>query len=293
MDLLDIAIFRSLLNSRSVSQTSQMLLLPQSTISQRLARLESELGFPLFLRQKGLRGVEVTEQGLAFADLAVKWEENYHEILSLRDAAPVPPLVVATPESVSSFVLLTFWKKLPELGFYPRVRTHQSNEIYDLIDNRQADAGFVFTLARYASVTASEALRERIVMICRPGGPWREKTVRPQDLDKRKEVFLAWSPQIESWHDSWWKTLVHPLVQVDTPTLVFDFLAPGTWAMCPASIASTHAENGFEVHYFADEPPPRVCYFVRHTSPSQRQAMAVDRFTTLLMDYLASLRFKV
>ena len=68
MDLLDIAIVRSLLNTRSISQTSQMLLLSQSTLSQRLSRLEEELGYALFRRQKGLRGVDATERGLAFAE---------------------------------------------------------------------------------------------------------------------------------------------------------------------------------------------------------------------------------
>ena len=293
MDLLDIAIVRSLLNTRSISQTSQMLLLSQSTLSQRLSRLEEELGYALFRRQKGLRGVDATERGLAFADLAAKWEENYQEILRLREATPNQPLVIATPDSVSNYVLMPFWKKLPGLGFFPRVRTHQSNEIYDLVENRLADAGFVFSLARYTNIAVREALRERIVMICRRGSPWKEKTVRPADLDKSREVFLAWSPEIALWHDSWWKDSVRPLVQVDTPSLVLDFLVPGTWAMCPASVASTWRKNDFEVHHFADEPPPRVCYYLRHRTPSRRQAETVEHFTKLLLDYLASLKFEL
>ena len=293
MDLLDIAIFRSLKNTRSVSQTSQMLLLPQSTISQRLARLESELGFTLFRRQKGIRGVEITEQGMLFAELSSKWEESYREIFRLRDAAPDTPLVIASPDSINSFVLTPFWKKLPEMGFFPRVRTHQSDEIYDLIDNREADAGFVFSRAHYPSVAVREVLRERVVMICRSGSPWKEKAVRPEDLDKRREVHLAWSPEIVQWHDSWWPVSVRPLVHVDTPALVLNFLTRDTWAMCPASVAATHAENGFEVHHFADEPPLRTCWFIRRRQPSQRQAQVLERFTGHLLSYLATLDFRL
>ncbi len=293
MDLIDIEIFRSLLTTRNISQTSKLLLLPQSTISQRLARLEAEVGVALFLRQKGVRGLEATERALLFAELAEKWEDSYQRLLHLRDAVPQQTLVAASPDSINNFVLMPFWRLLPSLGFHPRVRTHQSNEIYDLVDNRQADVGFVFSEAHFPNVRTQVVLRERIVMICRPGSPWKRKAIRPDELDKQNEVFLAWSPEIERWHDSWWKPSDPPLVRVDTPALVLDFLVPGTWAMCPASVAATHEKNGFEVHCFTDEPPLRTCWFIRHKSPSQRQADVVARFTSLLLEHIAGLSFSL
>ena len=168
MDSFDIELFRAIISSRSITQASQALMLSQSAISQRLLRLEQELGITLIERQKGIRRVEITEQGMRFLELAEKWENSYQEILRLKDTEPDQSLVIASPDSLVNFVLGPFLKRLPELGYFPRLRTQQSLEIYDLVDNKEADVGFVFRDARYANIVTRSVLREPISMSAVP-----------------------------------------------------------------------------------------------------------------------------
>lgn len=240
MDSFDIELFRAIISSRSITQASQALLLSQSAISQRLLRLEQELGIKLIDRQKGIRRVEITAQGMRFLELAEKWENSYQEILRLKDTEPDQSLVIASPDSLINFVLGPFLKRLPGLGYFPRLRTQQSLEIYDLVDNKEADVGFVFRDARYVNIVTRSVLREPISMICRPGSPWNEHAVHPQQLRKQDEIYLAWSPTIQQWHDYWWNPSTHPVVHVDTPAALLNYLAPGTWAMCPESVVAAY-----------------------------------------------------
>ena len=72
MDSFDIELFRAIISSRSITQASQALMLSQSAISQRLLRLEQELGIILIERQKGIRRVETRNRACAFSN----WRKN-------------------------------------------------------------------------------------------------------------------------------------------------------------------------------------------------------------------------
>lgn len=294
MDSFDIELFRAIISSRSITQASQALMLSQSAISQRLLRLEQELGIILIERQKGIRRVEITEQGMRFLELAEKWENSYQEILRLKDTEPDQSLVIASPDSLVNFVLGPFLKRLPELGYFPRLRTQQSLEIYDLVDNKEADVGFVFRDARYANIVTRSVLREPISMICRPGSPWKERAVHPQQLRKQDEIYLAWSPAVQQWHDYWWNPSTHPVVHVDTPAAMLNYLTPGTWAMCPESVVAAYRDNReIEIHAFAEKPPDRECFLILHKSPGSGRAKMIARFERHLDTFLRTLPYHV
>ena len=55
MNLAEIETFLTIVNTKSITRTADLLFLSQPTVSHRLTSLENELGFPLVIRQKGDR----------------------------------------------------------------------------------------------------------------------------------------------------------------------------------------------------------------------------------------------
>ena len=78
MNLAEIETFLTIVNTKSITRTADLLFLSQPTVSHRLTSLENELGFPLVIRQKGHKQVELTAKGTDFIILAdVPLERNH------------------------------------------------------------------------------------------------------------------------------------------------------------------------------------------------------------------------
>ena len=64
MDLSEIETFLTIVNTKSITKTADILFLSQPTVSHRLKSLEKELGFPLIVRKKGFKNVELTSKAV-------------------------------------------------------------------------------------------------------------------------------------------------------------------------------------------------------------------------------------
>ena len=60
MNLAEIETFLTIVNTKSITKTADLLFLSQPTVSHRLTSLENELGFSLVIRNKGHKQVELT-----------------------------------------------------------------------------------------------------------------------------------------------------------------------------------------------------------------------------------------
>ncbi len=63
MNLAEIETFLTIVNTKSITKTADLLFLSQPTVSHRLTTLENELGFSLVIRNKGHK-VELTPKGI-------------------------------------------------------------------------------------------------------------------------------------------------------------------------------------------------------------------------------------
>ena len=63
MNLAEIETFLTIVNTKSITKTADLLFLSQPTVSHRLTSLENELGFSLVIRNKGHKQVELTPNG--------------------------------------------------------------------------------------------------------------------------------------------------------------------------------------------------------------------------------------
>ena len=88
MDLTDVEMFLTIVHTKSISKTADALFLSQPTISHRLKALEKELNFPLIVRSKGFKQIELTPEGTdpveeralgAACTWRLYWWEEYRE----------------------------------------------------------------------------------------------------------------------------------------------------------------------------------------------------------------------
>ena len=84
MNLAEIETFLTIVNTKSITRTADLLFLSQPTVSHRLTSLENELGFPLVIRQKGHKQVELTAKGTDFIILAERWMSLWKETMELQ-----------------------------------------------------------------------------------------------------------------------------------------------------------------------------------------------------------------
>ena len=296
MDHLDIEIFLSILKNQSISKASKTLMMSQSSVSQRLKALENELQLELISRKKGIRNVEVTNVGMRFASTCEKWLELYHEIKNYKDTEEILQLTIASTYSLNNYILLPLFNDISRHDKQLRlfIRTQHTAEIFELIDNKKADIGFVFQNVKYKNIVAQTVLVEKMYMICGKCSPWKDRFVKPTDLDPSDELRITWCPSVVQWHDFWWNPSIRPYIQLDSPYLIPDLInQPGRWAICPESVIKTFTfEDHIEIHEFTEAPPPRECFMIFHRYPSEHQEKAITIFRQYFNTFLSKLSFR-
>ena len=68
MDTQNLRTFLTLANVKNFTQTANLMYIAQSTVTNRIAELEKEVGKPLFIRSK--KNLSLTREGLLFQDYA-------------------------------------------------------------------------------------------------------------------------------------------------------------------------------------------------------------------------------
>lgn len=114
--------FLDLVDSRSFNRTAERQGLTQSTVSGRIASLESSLGVRLFTRSRG--GTELTTEGLKFAShartLRHAWAEARHSVTPAGEAVINIRIGLQSdlaPAHIGDWVQ-GFRQRLPECAFY-------------------------------------------------------------------------------------------------------------------------------------------------------------------------------
>ena len=256
--------------------------------------MEEDLGITLLRRRKGVRSIELTPEGVKFIPLAERWAALSAETAGFAGQSFAVPFTIASPDSLNLYLLQPLLRQLAEESSLAlRIRTQQSPEIFSLIDSMEADAGFVFHLSRSVNVVCTPLFSERMLLLCSRNGQWPDRPISPAELDPRHERFLAWSQDIQLWHDSWWNPAVKPYVQVDSASLLALYMDdPRSWTLCPASVADELVREGkpVEIHTLTHRPPDRTCYYLTGRTLRSGPAASVRTvFQQRLLEHLTAL----
>ena len=291
MDYEQIEAFLTIVKKRSLSKASEELFISQSTISHRLASLESELSVSLLQRKKGQRAVELTRAGERFIPLAKRWKLLYEEAKMINTTDFAEMLQIGGVESCGYFFLPFF----TEFSFKHRdflklsINIASSELILSQLERHEIDVGFVTIPVWNKEIFFSPVLKEGFKLICYdPEGRW-PSAIDPKTLDPSAELLQPWNPEYQQWHNYWWPNQNKCYAYVNNSHLMQEQYLKSTkcWTIVTDCIAESYLQlEGFRVIDILNPPPARTAYMAVHRNPRNSSAEAITIFTGELKDYL-------
>ena len=167
MTFLEIEAFLNIVQHGSFSAAAEKLYVTQPALGRRIRALEEELGYTLFVRNKGVRHVELTKQGQAFIGLAHRWQALWNETQEAALLSNEKSLYVASVGSLAAFLLptvfQTFMREHPECCLH--MTTLHSADAYSYVSSQAADLAFITDPMYSSQVKTTILFREELCLV--------------------------------------------------------------------------------------------------------------------------------
>ena len=291
MNLSEIETFLTIVNTRSITRTADLLFLSQPTVSHRLTSLENELGFSLVIRNKGRKQVELTAKGTEFIAIAERWMSLWKETMELKRNQETLLLTIGCTDSLNIAVFTPLYDSLLSKNSNLDLNiqsSHHSSELYGLLSEHSIDIGFVYHKLHYKNIITEKLFEEKLYLVQSDTPEILSVKVHTDELDPSMELFLSWDDNYQLWHDRWLSTVSRPHISADTITLL-DRLwkKPGNWMIAPFSVILEFARfRPLYISELKNQPPNRVCYKIKHRYPKITSKRAVEFFENALEEYM-------
>lgn len=281
MTLLDFETFYTISKTLNITRAAELLCVTQSTITHRLKNFEDELGYKLFVRQKGKRHIEITAQGEEFLLITKRWLE-LNEEMELIKLNTLNTLSIASVDSVILMFLPPILKELSkkENKVHINIRTEHTPTIYKLVKNLEVNLGFVSYISSVEGILVKEIVREKFVLVRYCRTPQKKKAIHPSELDPSLEIFLPWGINYKNWHDKWWKGKA-PHIVIDSLSMLINFLDDEMlWAIVPQISVHTLLKNcSLQIYEIIDGPSDWTCYQIQNDSTDNLKTNEIKKFT--------------
>ena len=290
----DIATFMAIVQQKNLSQAANTLFITQSTISQRLSKLENEVGGKLFIRKPGVDTVELTQKAELFLPLAIRMLEIWKEIDMLKESCPPTLLTIGSIESLATVTLNPLFEDIVSTHNNLRFRliTGNTEHLYNMLDQRIIDTAFITCNIINPRLISTPILVDPMCIISTDEDISSDDPIDITALDTDKEIFFSWSSEFKSWHQHLWSNYQSPFIYVDTTSLYLQFVATRKcWSICPLSMAKyleCHLKSNLlyiKTHTINCPPPSRVIYMVTHTHPLDSHIAGLHLLSTALTRY--------
>lgn len=284
---LELEAFLEVLRLGSVSKAARSLFVTQPALSRRLQSLEEKLGYPVFVRGKGIRYVKLTEAGERFVPVARRLRALYREAADIGMQPEQPVLQIASVASVSTYLLPEVMREFCACRPDVRLNFHHyhSLEAYQYMEEGMLELALISDDMYSKTVETLPLFREPMVLVYGKKDA-AEKPVRPEELDPAGEIRLPWNPEYDAWHDYWFRKGAGCRVGLDQMSLLEYFLSVDErWAIVPYSVACFLGERVF-VNRLQDGPPDRIIYYLRRPGAQMQEA---ELFLELVRDKLKKL----
>ena len=292
MNLSEIETFLAIVNTKSITKTADLLFLSQPTVSHRLTSLETELNFPLVIRKKGHKQVELTPKGIEFISIAERWMSLWKETQALQHNQGRMLLTIGCTDSLNVALLAPLYMNILRSD-YPMdlsIRTHQSSELYGLLNNHDIDIGFVYHHLNYKNIISEKLFGEKLYLVQSEHPSHPKVLIHTDELDSSMELLLSWDDNFQIWHERWLADSKRPHFTTDTITLLNRMWKDDSqWIIAPESVILelSHFRKIY-VSELINTPPERVCYRIKHKFPKLTSEKAVTIFDEMLELYLKS-----
>jgi len=170
LSLEDLRVFRSVAAAGSFGRGAARLRLSQPAVSERMSRLERDLGRPLFLR--GGRGVRLTAAGerlLPYAERCLALAEE--AVAAVRAERDRPRVRIALHATFAPTVVPRVLDALAPLDVDVTCTDVHSEEVVRGLDDHTVDIGFVVPGPYPHTLTVEPFLTDPVVCVARPAHP--------------------------------------------------------------------------------------------------------------------------
>lgn len=292
MNQADIETFLMLVKTRNITKTAENLYVSQPTVSHRLKLLEEELGVPLLIRKKGYKKVELTPKGEEFIVIAQRWLSLMKETMLLKTAGEEMYLSVASTDTLNSCILKDLYRSIlhdTNLNLKLNISTHYSYEIYELLEKRTVDVGFVYHHLHYKNIISEPVLREKMYVVQEWDSAIRKDQINVEELDPDNEVVFVWENNYQIWHEQMISKGKRNSLEVDIYSLFSEFLRDkGRWAIAPVTVVNRlQSERKVFVSEIANKkkPPERITYIIRHKDMNEAKINTLKIFEERINQY--------
>ena len=282
MTNLEIEAFLAIYRTRRISVAAEELYISQSSLSARLQTLERELGYTLFLRNKGARVVELTDAGEQFFPLAEQYMSIVKQMKGLKGSHYEQRLRVAAVNSIGTYLLMpvydAFMKEHPEI--YLRMAEYNNDRSKPIIEKGQVD--LLFSTQRFESdnIMSFPILLEPLSLITTADAPYPD-SVGIEDLPEQMEVYINWDNAFDAWHRAVFKNTRPKLDLENMEQLRYFLHQPGRWAFVSDSVSRAFLlDPGLRELSPTYEIPRRIIYC--SCSRKKRNAPAIEAFLNCL-----------
>lgn len=292
MNQADIETFLMLVKTRNITKTAEGLFVSQPTVSHRLKLLEEELDVPLLIRKKGYKKVELTPKGEEFIPIAQRWLSLMKETMLLKNAGEELYLSVASTDTLNSCIFKDLYRSIlrdTRINMKLNISTHYSYEIYELLEKRTVDVGFVYHHLHYKNIISEPVLREKMYVVQEWDSAIRKNQINIDELDPEKEVTFLWETNYQIWHEQMVSKGRRNSLEVDIYSLFSEFLKDkGRWAIAPVTVVNRlQNEQKVFVSEIANrkKPPERITYIVRHKDMNEQKIKTLNIFEERINQY--------
>ncbi len=297
MNLSEIETFLAIVNTKSISKTADLLFLSQPTVSHRLSSLETELKFPLVIRKKGHKQIELTPKGQEFITIAEHWMSLWKETQALQQNSGRLFLTIGCTDSMNVALFAGLYRQIldSDINMDISIETHQSSELYGILNNNDIDIGFVYHQLHYKNIMTEKIFEEKLYLVQSENPVLKKTKVHTDELDSSKELFLSWDDNFQLWHDRWLADSPRPHISADTITLLNRIWTHDEcWMVAPESVILELSRfRPLYISELENEPPKRVCYRIKNKYPKLTSEKAVSLFEDMMDLYLENWESKI
>lgn len=264
MDTQTLKTFLLLAKLKNFTQTAEQLFVAQSTVTNRIADLEAEIGKPLFMRTK--RSVSLTLEGETFfryAQSIIELEntalQDIHSIKQYKNS-----LHIGTTNTIYECHLQSYmkdWiKKHPDDAL--KITIGHSNELLRSLQDGILDIAYCYTPLYKKGFTCDIFAIDELILVTNEAD--LKKGIKKEDLAKTKYLFCNFALQEVG---SFIRELFPPHYQfqfeIDNATKLIPYLLDfGGISFLPESLVQPYLENGSLIKVpLLDFEAPKICSY--------------------------------
>lgn len=266
MDTQTLKTFLTLANVKNFTQTARLMYIAQSTVTNRIAELEKEVGKPLFVRSK--KNISLTREGVVFLDYARRILDL--EDLSIQElnspAFSRTPLRIGTTNTIYECylapVLLRMLKE--ENGYAVNLVISHSVSLLQSLQDGLLDLAFTYEPLQKSGYHCRRFRTDRLLLVTTPEGARLRPAVRKEELPSLNYLFCNFALQEVG---QFIRELFPPLYQfrfeIDNSTKLIDYLLEGIGCtFLPDGLVQPYLEKGaLAAIELLDFEAPRInCY---------------------------------